>query len=197
MRKDFETIAQWIRPGSRVLDLGCGDGELLYALIKNHSVTGLGLEIDDDNIIRCLDRGVPVLQTDLDDGLRDLIDNNSFDYVVMTQTLQAIKRPKELLKEMLRVADEAIVTFPNMGFWRNRVQMLMGKMPVTRNLPAQWYDTENIHLCTLSDFETLCSQQSIRCLQREVVSHDRSSSALIKCFPNLLGEQAIYRLMRK
>ena len=197
MRADFETIINWIAPGSRVLDLGCGDGDLLHRLITSRDVIGLGLEINDDNIVRCIERGVPVLQTDLDKGLRNLIEDDSFDYVVMTQTLQAIRRPDDLLKEMLRVGKEAIVTFPNMGFWRNRLQLLLGRMPLTRTLPAQWYDTENIHLCTVKDFEALCARKGFHCEHREVVDYDHKASPITSLLPNLMGEIAVYRLTRR
>lgn len=197
MRSDFDIISNWINPGSKVLDLGCGGGELLYQLITNRRVTGLGLEIDDDNIVRCLERGVPVLQTDLDKGLRNLIHDGSFDYVLMTQTLQAIRRPDELLQEMLRVGHEAIVTFPNMGFWQSRLKLLLGRMPVTRVLPSQWYDTENIHLCTVADFEALCADKGFHCVHREVVNYDHRASCIINRWPNLMGETALYRLQYK
>ena len=197
MRHDFEIISGWIKPGSRVLDLGCGDGELLYQLISNHQVTGLGLEIDDDNIVRCIERGVPVLQTDLNKGLRDLIHDGSFDYVLMTQTLQAIRRPDELMQEMLRVGKEAVVTFPNMGHIRNRLQLWMGRMPVTPVLPSQWYDTGNIHLCTVKDFEDLCADKGIHCENRKVVNYNLRDSFITKWLPNLMGQIAIYHLRHK
>ncbi len=198
MRPELEIIQAWITPGSKVLDLGCGDGELLWYLQRHRNVGGLGLEIDDDNIVRCIERGVEVIQINLDEGLREYFDDRSFDFVVMTQALQAMRRPDLLLDDMLRIGGQAIITFPNMGHWKSRWQMLWGgRMPVTRALPAQWYDTENIHLCTLRDFEALCREQGYRRLQRTTVDVNHQASAGARLLPNLMGEIAIYRLERE
>ena len=197
MRPELEIIQSWIKPDSKVLDLGCGDGELLWYLKRHRNVEGLGLEIDDDNIVRCIERGVEVIQINLDEGLREYFDDRRFDFVVMTQALQAMRRPDLLLDDMLRIGEQAIITFPNMGHWKNRWQLLWGgRMPVTRALPAQWYDTENIHLCTLRDFEALCRAQGYQCLQRTTVDYKHKASARTRLLPNLLGEIAIYRLGR-
>ncbi|MEJ2059433.1 MAG: methionine biosynthesis protein MetW [Gammaproteobacteria bacterium] len=197
MRADLEIISKWINPGSRVLDLGCGDGTLLSWLADQKQVTGYGMEIDPDNIVRCIERGVHVAQTDLDNGLEEFFDEDSFDYVVMTQTLQAIRHPKHLLAEMMRVGREGIVTFPNIGHWRSRIQFSFdGRMPVTRSLPNQWYNTPNIHLCTLRDFEALCTELGIRILQRSVVDINHHTHLGMRLFPNLLGEIALYRFSR-
>jgi len=197
LRADFEIISEWIAPGSRVLDLGCGDGTLLAYLNATRGVSSYGLEIDGDNIAKCITAGVNVIQTDLDAGLSDF-DADSFDYVILSQTLQAVYYPDRLLDEMLRVGREGIVTFPNFGYWQNRVQIALGgHMPVSRNLPNDWYNTPNIHLCTLRDFERLCAKNGISILQRTVVDHAHRAGLGMRLFPNLLGEIALYRFQRK
>jgi methionine biosynthesis protein MetW len=197
MRPDLEIISEWIQPGTTVLDLGCGDGTLLEHLRNTREVTGYGLEIDDDNVIRCIERGVQVITTDLDAGLADFFDEDSFDYVVMTQTLQAVHYPASLLDDMLRVGREGIVTFPNIGHWQSRLHLALGgRMPITRALPSDWYATPNIHLCSLRDFEELCYKQGIRILQRAAVDYAHRASWGAKLLPNLLGEIALYRFCR-
>lgn len=198
LRPDLAIISQWIEPGSRVLDLGCGDGTLLDHLKHERDVDGYGLEIDPNNIVTCIQRGVSVIQSDLDAGLTDYFDDNSFDYVVMTQTIQAVHYPSRLLSEMLRVGREGIVTFPNFGHWRSRLQLgFGGRMPVTATLPHEWYNTDNIHLCTLIDFERLCDKLGIEVMQRTVVDATHRSSFGMRLLPNLLGEVAIYRFRRR
>ena len=197
MRQDLVTISEWIRPGSRVLDLGCGDGTLLGQLQARRQVTGYGLEIDDDNVTRCIEAGVNVLQTDLNAGLSDF-DAETFDYVIMTQTLQAVHYPDKLLEEMLRVGREGIVTFPNFAHWVNRVQLAVGgNMPMSRTLPNPWYSTPNIHLCTVSDFEKLCRERGIHILQRTMINQGGGCSLGDSLLPNLLGRTALYRFERR
>jgi len=194
LRPDLDIISQWITPGSRVLDLGCGDGTLLAHLWKTRQVIGYGLEIDPNKIVKSVAADVNVIQANLNKGLSDMKDN-AFDYVVLTQTLQAVQNPDVLLREMLRVGREGIVTFPNFGHWRNRLQVgLRGKMPVSRNLPDEWYNTPNIHLCSVNDFERLCAKQGIDLLQRSVVDHLQRTSSAMRVWPNLFGEFALYRL---
>lgn len=197
LRPDLDIISGWITPGSRILDLGCGDGALLAYLQNNRGVTGYGLEIDDDNIVKCVQAGVNVIQTDLDVGLSDFL-ADTFDYVVMSQTLQAIYYPHKLLNEMLRIGREGIVTFPNFGHYKARLQIgLGGHMPISKSLPNEWYDTPNIHLCTVKDFEQLCHKQGIHILQRTVVDYAHRTSLGMRLLPNLLGEIALYRFERK
>jgi methionine biosynthesis protein MetW len=196
LREEQALIASWIAPGSRVLDLGCGDGALLAHLKLERNVTSYGLEIDPENILRCIASGVNVIQSDLDRGLLDF-DDNSFDYVVMTETLQAVRFPNRLLREMLRVGREGIVTFPNFGHWKCRLQVLAGRMPVTRHLPHTWYNTPNIHMCTVRDFEALCAEEHIEILQHEAVDSAHRSALARRLLPNLFSEVGLYRFRRR
>ena len=197
LRPDLSIISEWISPDSSVLDLGCGDGSLLHFLRRHRNVFGYGLEIDPRNILHCIRSQVNVIQTDLDAGLAEF-DNQSFDFVIMTQTLQAIRRPDMLIEEMLRVGREGIVTFPNFGHWKTRLYLgLGGRMPVTRCLPNKWYDTPNIHLCTIKDFELFCQQRKIHIIKRSVVNVDHEVTWATRLFPNLLGEIALYHFKRE
>ena len=198
LRADLAIIAGWIKADTKVLDLGCGDGTLLAYLRDRQNVLGYGLEINAFNIEDCIEKSINVIQADLNNGLKAYFSDNSFDCVIMSQTLQATQQPDLLIEEMLRVGAEGIVTFPNMAHWSARIQLgLKGIMPVTKNLPNQWFNTPNVHLCTLNDFEVLCKKHDIQILQRTVVDHShRQGSWLMKLFPNLLGEIAIYRFCR-
>ncbi|MBC8519357.1 MAG: methionine biosynthesis protein MetW [Gammaproteobacteria bacterium] len=197
LRPDQEMICRWIHPKSRILDLGCGDGLLLRYLMDHLDVEGYGMELDDSKILNSLENGVNVIQSDLDHGLSDYFDDDSFDYVIMSLTLQAMNFPDQLLDEMLRVGKQGIITFPNFGYWKNRLQLMFhGKMPVTKALPNRWYNTPNIHLCTVSDFEKLCEKKGIRILQRSVIDNRHRERMLSRISPNLLGETAIYRFER-
>ena len=194
MRGDLELIATLINPGARVLDLGCGEGELLDHLQCSKQVNGYGLDKDAENIRICVGKGVNVIEQDLDEGLANFTEN-SFDMVVMTDALQAVKEPRELVSDMLRIGEECIVTFPNFAHWRCRAQLaLKGVMPVSKQLPHSWYDTPNIHLCTFADFEQLCETESIKIIQRRVVNADHKEKALINWAPNFFGTYAFYRL---
>jgi len=186
-RSDFAAIAQWVQHGAHVLDLGCGDGTLLKYLQQARAVTGYGVEIDDRNILECVNNGVHVIQSDLERGLSEF-DDNSFDFVVLSQTLQAMRNTERIMREMLRVGRAGIVTFPNFGYWKNRLHVLRGRMPVSENLPFEWFDTPNIHLCTIADFERFCSLRGIRIIGRTVLTEGRPVTA----WPNLLGELAVY-----
>ena len=194
MRADLEIIQDWIPAGSRVLDLGCGNGELLASLRDNKQVTGYGLEIDADNIAECVAKGVNVIEQDLDKGLGNFA-SNSFDVVVMTQALQAVEYPDRILDEMLRVGRQCIITFPNFGHWRCRWYLTTkGRMPVSDFLPYTWYNTPNIHFCTFEDFERLCHAQGARVEERLAVDRDHRHGLASRIWPNLLGEIGIYRI---
>lgn len=193
LRPDLEIISDWIRPHSRVLDLGCGDGTLLAQLMASRDVRGYGLEIDGDEVIQAMARGVNVIQADVDDGLKDFA-TDTFDYVVMTQTLQALARPDVALEEMLRVGHTCIVTFPNFGHWRVRAALAAGRMPRTAALPAQWYDTQNIHLCTVADFEALCAERGWRILRSLYLDRRFRPSWRTRIANSLLCEIAVYML---
>ena len=202
MRMDHQLAERWIAPQAHVLDLGCGNGELLAHLQQKLGVTGYGLEIDEDPINEAIANGLSIVEQDLNDGLGRFADN-SFDTVVMARALQAVKAPDELLLDMLRVGREAIITFPNFAHWQNRLHLgLKGMMPVSEALPYEWYDTPNIHLCTFKDFEQLCAQQDIDIINRFAVSdsdrgHSPLMTALIRQAPNLLADVAIYRVTKR
>jgi len=196
MRPDLAIIADLVAPGARVLDLGCGDGELLAHLKRSKGVNGYGLEIDPDKITGCITVGVNVIEQDLDQGLTNF-PSNSFDLVVMTDTLQSVRHPDVMLDEMLRIGHECIVTFPNFAHWQCRLYLaLRGKMPIAKHLPHRWYDTPNIHLCTFADFEFLCRERRLRVMERFVVDTDYQNRPLINRFPNLFGSTAFYHLGR-
>ncbi len=194
MRPDLAIIAGLINDGARVLDLGCGHGELLAHLAREKGVNGYGIENDSDAITACVSAGVNVIDHDLDDGL-DRFPDASFDMVVMTETLQAVAQPRALLRDMLRVGEECIVTFPNFGHWRCRLQLAMnGRMPVAKHLPHAWFTTPNIHLCTFRDFEELVTDMGLPIISRFVVDDRHKPS--IAWMPNLFGTTAFYRLGR-
>ena len=193
-RDDYSVITSWVKKNSTVLDLGCGDGSLLGHLKENKNVTGYGVEILDEKVLSSLKNGINVIQLDLDLGLSNF-ENKSFDYVILSLTLQAVKESDFIINEMLRVGKEVIVTFPNFGFWKNRLQFFLGKMPVSKDLPYQWHDTPNIHLFTIKDFESYCYKNKITVLKK-IVFNENSKKINKKLFSNFLGSVAIFRIRK-
>lgn len=196
MRADLQLIQEWIAPNSRVLDLGCGDGAFLAHLKATRNILETGLEIDTDNILQCLRAGVNVIEQNMDKGLKNF-ESQSFDTVILAQTLQALHRPDEIVDEMLRVGKNCILTFPNFAYWRHRLSLLTaGEMPKSKSLPYEWYDTPNLHHCTISDFDALCRSKHIKVLHRTVVDDSQHSTALMRMAPNFFGINAIYHITR-
>lgn len=194
LRLDHQIIDRWVKKDSRILDLGCGDGTLLKHLNDTKNVHGYGVDISADNINTCADKGLNIIEQNLDGGLTNF-DDQSFDTVIMSQAIQTMQYPDKALQEMIRVGKECIVTFPNFGHWKARLHLcLHGEMPVSDILPYEWYNTPNIHFCTFRDFEVLCKKLAIKVLNREVVASKGFSTFLQHSHPNLFGETAIYRV---
>jgi len=196
MRFDLQIIASWIKEGSKVLDLGCGEGDLLYFLKKERGVSGTGIECDEAKVARCIERGLPVLQGDINEEIQDYPDK-SFDYVIVSQTLQQVYRPDELIQPLLRIGRRVIVSFPNFGHWRIGLHILLsGYAPVTRQLPYQWYDTPNIRVITIKDFRKFSREVGFDILT-EVAIKDRNSCKrgnIIKILPNMRATYGIFMI---
>ena len=191
MRSDFSAIAQWIEPNSQVLDVGCGDGSLLEHLKTHKNAHVYGVELADDKVLACAQKGLNVVQQNLEGGLA-LFEDNSFDTVILSQTLQTIHQTARILSEIARVGKECIVSFPNFGHWSHRAAVISGRMPVSKTLPYQWYDTPNVRVLTIADFEALAPAVGLELLDR-VVLHD---GEIVQFLPNLRGSLAIYRARR-
>src|SRR5215217_2923956 len=198
-RVDLVLVADMVVPGARVLDVGCGDGELLQILADRRGVDGRGIELSREGVNECVAKGLAVIQGDADTDLVDYPDD-AFDYVILSQTLQATRRPREVLENMLRIGRRAIISFPNFGHWRIRLQLLLnGQMPVTDNLPDSWYDSPNIHFCTIKDFRDLCQVAGVK-VEKSVALNRWGAPLRLNApwwFWNLFGEQAVFLLSRK
>ena len=196
MPLDHDIIQAFVPKQARVLDLGCGDGSLLASLIEAKSASGLGVEIDPVKFTSCIAKGISVIEQNLDEGLSNF-DDQSFDVVILSQTLQALDRPDIVLDEMLRVGKSAIVAFPNFGHWRPRLHLISkGRMPVSELMPYEWFDTPNIHFCTVHDFESLCQQKGVKVLNKELADEVGRLQGWARKLPNVFASTAVYHLSR-
>lgn len=192
----LSVIEKWVEVRSKVLDLGCGNGNILSELQKTKDVIGLGVEIEEKNIEECLLQNINVIEQNIDDGLINF-SNDSFDVVILSQTIQVLKNPNTALEEITRIGKTCIVTIPNFGHWRSRLSLLFnGRMPVTSPLPESWHATPNIHLCTLKDFEMLCSELLITIQERVTVNSNNENKWYLNIWPNLFSASAIYKISK-
>jgi len=196
-RIDHSMILGLVPPGTKVLDLGCGDGSLLEKLVRQKGVIGRGIEISEEGVRACIAKGLTVLQGDIDQGLRDYPDG-SFDYIILNQTLQAAKKPDIVLSEILRVGKKGIVGFPNFAYWKLRLYLVFrGRMPKTEFLPFEWYDTPNIHFCSVADFTDYCARKGLTIERKVFLSTDQGGRVLKGVLPNLFAENAVFLLSRE
>ena len=192
IRPDFDVVTHWVPQGASVLDLGCGDGELLARLVRERNAQGYGVEIADAGVLASMQRGLNIVQADIEGGL-NLFGDAAFDVVILSQTLQATRHTEALVSEVLRVGKSAIVTLPNFGHWSVRWQLgIGGRMPVSKRLPYQWYDTPNVHFSTIRDFDVFCAEKGIRVERRAVLAGGHEISLL----PNVRGETDVFQIRR-
>ena len=188
-------INSWVPENSKVIDFGCGDGSLLKELFENKQVLGYGVEINNTKIEKCIEKGVPVIKLDIDKGLNDFM-SSDFDLSIMARSIQCLKNPDLALNRMLELSKRCVVTLPNLGYWRCRINLASGKMPITPELPSSWYETENIHLCTIKDFENLCLKENISIKDKVFINRNGDQGGLSKINPNLFAVEGVYLLER-
>ena len=188
-------INSWVPENSKVIDFGCGDGSLLKELFENKQVLGYGVEINNTKIEKCIEKGVPVIKLDIDKGLNDFM-SSDFDLSIMARSIQCLKNPDLALNRMLELSKRCVVTLPNLGYWRCRINLASGKMPITPELPSSWYETENIHLCTIKDFENLCLKENISIKDKVFINRNGNQGGLSKINPNLFAVEGVYLLER-
>ncbi len=186
-------INSWVPENSKVIDFGCGDGSLLKELFENKQVLGYGVEINDTKIEKCIEKGVPVIKLNIDKGLNDFM-SSDFDLSIMARSIQCLKNPDLALNRMLKLSKRCVVTLPNLGYWRCRKNLALGKMPITPDLPSSWYETENIHLCTIKDFENLCLKENINIKDKVFINRNGDQGGLSKINPNLFAVEGVYLL---
>ena len=190
-----EIIKNWVPNKSRVIDLGCGDGALLCDLKNTKNIIGYGVEIDPDQIELCIENGVSVIEQDIDQGISDFKSFN-FDVAIMASSIQCLKKPDKALSRMLNISDQCIVTLPNFGHWKCRLDVFLGRMPVTKSLPLSWYETDNSHLCTIKDFETLCSDRGFVLKKKKYLNKDYKETWLSSLKPNLFASEGVYLIAK-
>ena len=194
MRFELQIIASWIKPGSKVLDLGCGEGDLLKFLKHNKNVNGTGIEHNESKVAQCIEKGVPTLQGDINEEVLDYPDD-TFDYVILSQTLQQVYKPSELIRSMLRIGKKGVVSFPNFSHWKVRLQLLLsGYAPITRQLPYEWYNTPNIRVITLKDFKKYSKEVNFKILKEAAINtqNEEKWGSIIKVLPNLRATNGIF-----
>lgn len=189
-------ITDWVPFRSKVIDFGCGDGSLLKDLINTKNICGYGVEIDHQMIDECIEKGISVIEKDIDKGIQDF-ELSNFDIAIMASSIQCLKNPNIAMRRMLRLSNKCIVTLPNFGYWKCRLALLAGKMPVTPSLPSSWYETENLHLCTISDFEKLCSDSGFIIDERIFLNSSSKKGLLASIMPNIFASEGVYLLGRK
>ena len=186
-------INNWVPDDSKIIDFGCGDGSLLKELMDTKNVLGYGVEINDLKIQKCIAKGVPVIKQDIDLGINEF-ESSNFDLSIMARSIQCLKNPATALKGMLKLSKRCVVTLPNLGYWRCRLNIISGEMPVTPELPSSWHETENIHLCTIKDFEKLCADESIKIKDKVFLNKNGDRSKFVTIKPNLLAVEGVYLL---